>query len=264
MELILWLVTGALAGLIATSLVRDRSYGAFGNIIIGLLGSLGGGWLMQLLGGALGNAWWQRLIVSALGAIVLLAVARWIRSRIRHRALASELPPAVDLETQISRLSPLERRVVERILQRPRPRDPNETFDEQLTFGERLADQVAAFGGSWTFIGLFLLFMLVWMIVNSQASKPFDAFPFILLNLMLSCLAALQAPVIMMSQNRQSAKDRSDAKLDYDVNLRADGNIARVLETVEQRDATIQELLAINRRQLTLLEKLAPAAAGPG
>ena len=98
------------------------------------------------------------------------------------------------------------------------------TYPSQMTFGERLADRVATFGGSWTFIGLFLGAMVIWIVINSRGAAV-DPFPFILLNLMLSCLAALQAPVIMMSQNRQSAKDRLDAQHDYEVNLKAEMEI---------------------------------------
>src|SRR5262249_33588972 len=103
--------------------------------------------------------------------------------------------------------------------------------------------------------------MLVWMIVNTELPKPFDVFPFILLNLMLSCLAALQAPIIMMSQNRQAAKDRMDAKLDYEVNVRAETEITRLHEKLEQRDVEMRELMKINQRQLALLERLMPEAA---
>ena len=103
--------------------------------------------------------------------------------------------------------------------------------------------------------------MLVWMIVNTELHHPFDVFPFILLNLLLSCLAAMQAPVIMMSQNRQAAKDRNDAKLDYEVNVRAETEIARLHEKIDQRDIEMSELLEINRRQLALIERLAPGAA---
>jgi uncharacterized membrane protein len=99
-------------------------------------------------------------------------------------------------------------------------RDPNVVFDERLTFGERLADRVAAFGGSWTFIIIFLAAIAVWMLRNAETAVPFDPYPFILLNLVLSCVAALQAPIIMMSQNRQAAKDRLDAQHDYEVNLK--------------------------------------------
>jgi len=261
MEVLIWVVTGAVAGWMAGRLMKGRSYGLLGNVLLGLLGSLVGGWLMQMFGGSAGTAWWQRALVAALGAVIVLDVARRLRP-IASKALPSnEAPAHADLEAHIRGLGPLERRIVSRLLQRQKPRDPNEAFDEQLTFGQRVADQVATFGGSWTFIGLFLFFMLAWIILNSQAHRPVDAFPFILLNLLLSCLAALQAPVIMMSQNRQSAKDRNDAKLDYEVNLRAEGNIARVLETIGERDAEIRELLEINRRQLALLESLVRPAA---
>jgi len=263
MEALIWVATGALAGWLAGSLMKGRSYGAAGNILLGLLGSLVGGWLMQTLGGGEGSAWWQRAAVAALGAIVILAVARRMRPLARKASAATEWP-AGDLETQISRLGHFERRVIERLLQRQRPRDPNAAFDESLTFGERIADRVAAFGGSWTFIGYFLAFMLVWMILNSQAKRPIDAFPFILLNLMLSCVAALQAPVIMMSQNRQAAKDRHDAKLDYEVNLRAESYIVRVLEAIEARESELRELIEINRRQIALLEQRALGSGEAG
>jgi uncharacterized membrane protein len=142
------------------------------------------------------------------------------------------------------------------MIQRQKPPVPNAVFDQQMTLGQRVADKVAYFGGSWTFIGIFLLFMLIWMIVNTEMPKPFDVFPFILLNLMLSCLAALQAPVIMMSQNRQAAKDRMDAKLDYEVNVRAETEITRLHEKIDQRDMQLRELMDINQRQLALLERL--------
>lgn len=145
-------------------------------------------------------------------------------------------------------------------------RDAHALFDERLTFGQKLADRVAAVGGSWGFIIGFGIFLGLWALLNTVvlAAHAFDPFPFIFLNLMLSMLAALQAPVIMMSQNRQAAKDRSDAKLDYEVNLRAEHNIAQVLESIERRETELRELIEINRRQLALLEKLTPAAAGPG
>ena len=96
-------------------------------------------------------------------------------------------------------------------------RDVNQVFDERLTFGERLADRVAAVGGSWSFIIGFGLFLVAWALLNTVVlvGHAFDPFTFIFLNLMLSMLAALQAPIIMMSQNRQAAKDRLDANTDY-------------------------------------------------
>ena len=161
-----------------------------------------------------------------------------------------------ELETRLRQLSDLERRIFARLLDRPHLHDPNAGFDQQMTLGQRVADRVAAFGGSWTFIGLFVLGMAIWIVLNATHTAHYDPFPFILLNLLLSCLAALQAPVIMMSQNRQSAKDRYDAKCDYEVNVRAEMEITRLQEKLDGRDAEIAELIEINRRQLTLLERL--------
>ena len=109
-------------------------------------------------------------------------------------------------------------------------RNLNEEEEERLTFGQRVADRVATFGGSWTFILLFGGFLLTWMGVNAilLAQRAFDPYPFILLNLALSALAALQAPVIMMSQNRQSIKDRLRADLDYQINLKAELEVAQL------------------------------------
>ncbi|MCI0355369.1 MAG: DUF1003 domain-containing protein [Acidobacteria bacterium] len=108
-------------------------------------------------------------------------------------------------------------------------RNLNEEEEERLTFGQRVADRVAAFGGSWTFIILFMGLLNVWMAVNFYLDRQaFDPFPFILLNLALSTLAALQGPVIMMSQNRQSAKDRLKADLDYQINLKAELEVAQL------------------------------------
>ena len=111
-------------------------------------------------------------------------------------------------------------------------RNPNDMIDEEQTFGERIADRVASFGGSWTFIITFLVTLLAYVAVNvyllSTRGSTWDPYPFILLNLFLSMLAAIQAPVIMMSQNRQDMKDRVRSELDYDVNLRAESEIQRL------------------------------------
>jgi uncharacterized membrane protein len=105
-------------------------------------------------------------------------------------------------------------------------RNPNEVIEERLTFGERLADSVARFGGSWSFIILFAIVLVVYSSVNTALhSRAWDPYPFILLNLFLSMLAAIQAPVIMMSQNRQDVKDRLRSELDFDVNRRAETEI---------------------------------------
>jgi len=105
-------------------------------------------------------------------------------------------------------------------------RNPNEVIEEQETFGERIADGVARFGGSWTFILLFAMVLVTYTGMNSMLSnRAWDPYPFILLNLFLSMLAAIQAPVIMMSQNRQDIKDRVRSELDFDVNRRAETEI---------------------------------------
>lgn len=113
----------------------------------------------------------------------------------------------------------------QRIVRGRAARNPNEVFEENETMGERVADRVAGFGGSWTFILMFLAGMAVYVVINATIKKPWDPYPFILLNLVLSMLAAIQAPVIMMSQNRQDAKDRVRSELDFQVNRRAESEI---------------------------------------
>ena len=129
-------------------------------------------------------------------------------------------------------------------------RDPNALFDARLTFGGKLADRVAAVGGSWGFIIGFGVFLGLWAVLNTVllASHAFDPFPFIFLNLMLSMLAALQAPIIMMSQNRQAAKDRLEARLDYETNLRAEAQIEGLHEKIDALHAEIARLAEIRAR----------------
>jgi CRP/FNR family transcriptional regulator, cyclic AMP receptor protein len=126
-------------------------------------------------------------------------------------------------------------------------RNPNEIIEEQATFGERLADMVARFGGSWSFIILFGIVLSVYVAVNAMLrGKAWDPYPYILLNLFLSMLASIQAPVIMMSQNRQDTKDRLRGELDYDVNRRAESEIqglARKLNLVDEKMDDVADLL---------------------
>ena len=123
---------------------------------------------------------------------------------------------------------------------------PNAPIEEEITFGQRLADRVAAFGGSWTFISAFLLILILWVLLNSEVlahwQEQFDPYPYILLNLFLSMLAALQAPVIMMSQNRLAVKDRLQARHDYEVNLRAELEIAVLQTRMEEVQASLARL----------------------
>lgn len=136
----------------------------------------------------------------------------------------------------------------------------NKEFDEKFTFGQRAADKVADFGGSWVFIGIFAFVLVTWIIINSLAiiSKPFDPFPYILLNLCLSCLAAIQAPIIMMSQNRQESKDRLRSEHDYRINLKAELEIRHLHEKIDLLlKHQWQKLLEIQQIQISLLEELA-------
>ncbi|WP_245624377.1 DUF1003 domain-containing protein [Belnapia moabensis] len=136
-------------------------------------------------------------------------------------------------------------------------RDIERDFDGDLTFGQRLADKVAEFGGSWAFILSFGLFLLAWTLLNAALPRPFDAYPYIFLNLLLSMIAALQAPIIMMSQNRQAARDRLDAAHDYEVNLKAEIEIMALHEKLDQlRTREIEVLLARQQEQIDLLTRL--------
>jgi len=129
-----------------------------------------------------------------------------------------------------------------------RIQNPNELIEERETFGNRIADAVAAFGGSWRFIIIFLSMMLVWISANIAAHKAWDPYPFILLNLVLSMLAALQAPVIMMSQNRQDAKDRIRSEADYDINVKAEVEIAELHEKLDRLAGELRLALAHPKR----------------
>jgi len=137
----------------------------------------------------------------------------------------------------------------------------------QPNLGQRAADAVASFGGSWTFVGLFAAVMLGWVGLNAyllgHSGSTFDPYPYILLNLFLSMLAAIQAPVILMSQNRQSEKDRQSAEHDYEVNLKAELEIMLLHEKIDAlRERQWEELLAIQKEQLRLLAAM--GARSPG
>jgi len=171
------------------------------------------------------------------------------------------------LEAEYEKLSELEHSVVSKITRRGRvSKLVHQDMETQMTFGERVADKVAQFGGSWGFISLFGGILVVWMVVNAWvlARHPFDPYPFILLNLVLSTLAALQAPVIMMSQNRQAHKDRRHAQQDYEVNLMAEIEIRDLHDKLDSlRFKQWHELWHIQKRQIELLEHLCERHANP-
>ena len=165
------------------------------------------------------------------------------------------------IETDKGELSNLEKQVVESLKEQELlAENINVLYDRQLTVGERMADRLADFGGSWKFIGLFAAVLFLWMVLNSSllVLRPFDPYPFIFLNLILSCLAAIQAPVIMMSQNRQEAKDRLQAEHDYRVNLKAELEIRNLHEKVDHLLVhQWQRLLEIQDIQMQLMEEIA-------
>ena len=168
------------------------------------------------------------------------------------------------LHKEYDSLSSREQKVIRLISQRLHvSRDVLKEHEESLNFGQRLADRVAAFGGSWTFILLFFGVMILWIAVNSYALVQwhrhiFDPFPYILLNLVLSMMAAVQAPIIMMSQNRQAAKDRIDATHDYEVNLKAELEIMALHQKIDAlREHQWEELILMQKEQIRLLTMLA-------
>ncbi|MDX1998400.1 MAG: DUF1003 domain-containing protein [Thermoanaerobaculia bacterium] len=150
----------------------------------------------------------------------------------------------------------------------PLSRNVIQEFEDNRSFGERLADRIAKFGGSWPFILVFLASLVGWVVLNTALlrSRAFDPYPYILLNLFLSMLASLQAPVIMMSQNRQAAKDRLDAAHDYEINLKAEMEIRGLHEKLDElRERRWMELVDMQQEQIRLLQGLLAKATGsPG
>jgi len=201
-------------------------------------------------------------------------VAALIRSR--HPELADHAMVAADvinsarldyvrglLQSQLGELTKLDEEVVESLhdheVLSQRPPDESEE-DAKLTFGQRLSDKLAEFGGSWTFIMAFGGFMGIWIVLNVVflRNSGYDPYPFILLNLILSCLASLQAPVIMMSQNRQEIRDRRRAEGDYKINLKAELEIRHLHEKIDYMlHQQTTRLLEIQQIQLELMREMA-------
>jgi uncharacterized membrane protein len=161
------------------------------------------------------------------------------------------------LNSQTGELGQLEKIVLSSIKEKSTLSDKIDEEDtQQTTIGQRVADKVAAFGGSWTFIISFSFFLFLWITINIYwlSNKGFDPYPFILLNLILSCIAAMQAPVIMMSQNRQEEKDRERAKNDYMVNLKSELEIRMLHEKIDHLILSQQqEVLEVHKEQMEIL-----------
>lgn len=167
------------------------------------------------------------------------------------------------IETERGEVSRLQQEVIaavsrhEMLAQLPQQQDA----DHPPTFGQRLSDHIATFGGSWSFLISFGVFMAIWMLINSSRREAFDPYPFILLNLVLSCLAAVQAPVIMMSQNRKEQRDRLRAEHDYQVNLKAELEIRHLHEKIDHLLVGQWERLAIMQQlQMDMMDGSAQKA----
>jgi uncharacterized membrane protein len=164
------------------------------------------------------------------------------------------------LQEEIGELSALDKEVIESLEQHEiLSSDISKQFEKKLTFGERLSDHIAEFGGSWKFLITFGAVLLVWIAINGVllVTHAFDPYPFILLNLILSCLAAVQAPIIMMSQNRAEARDRLRAENDYKVNLKAELEIRHLHEKIDHLlRRQYNRLFEIQQIQIELLEEL--------
>jgi len=164
------------------------------------------------------------------------------------------------IKEQVGEISNVEQEVLDSLREHEvLVRNVEQEFEEAKTFGQRLADRVATFGGSWSFIMLFGGGLIIWIAINSYVllTRPFDPYPYILLNLILSCVAAVQAPIIMMSQNRQEAKDRLRSEHDYQVNLKAEIEVRQLHIKLDQLiNHSWQRLLDIQRLQVDLMEEM--------
>ena len=164
------------------------------------------------------------------------------------------------LKEEVGELTQLEQEVIRSMKeQETLTENLNLAFEKSITFGQRSADHVATFGGSWTFIGSFAVVLVAWIGINTVSAlwRPFDPYPYILLNLILSCLAAIQAPIIMMSQNRMEARDRLRSENDYQVNLKAELEIRHLHEKLDVLlKHQWQKLLEIQQIQMDFMKEL--------
>ena len=259
MQAIVWLISGLLAGWLARIVMKRKKSGFLSDVTLGILGGVIGAWMLGSLGGKVpvaGSA--AHVAVAVVGAMVLVGVGRLLERATYHAGLTTSsgsVPGVPELEAYVKRLGAVERRVFSALVKRqPVSTAPSET---DLTFGQRVADGVAEFGGSWTFLCLFAAFLLGWILLNTKEGPEWDPYPFILLNLLLSCLAAIQAPVIMMSQNRQASKDRQAAQRDYEVNLKSEMEVMSLHTKLDEaREVEWKSLLEMQQTQMAILDRL--------
>ncbi|HME70377.1 MAG TPA: DUF1003 domain-containing protein [Myxococcota bacterium] len=251
MHVVIWWLTGIVIGGISHFVGMRRRDGLLGDVSLGIVGGALSGCLSLRLGLAPASPALVHAAVAAGGAVVTIGVTRLL---LRLSERESILMPARrhvssvrTLEAQVSQLGEAECCVLSKLLEHePIARDYDADFDRQLGVADRLADRVARFGGSWSFIGLSAALLLTWLFYNSATPGPFDPYPFLLLNLLLNCVAALQGPVIMMSQNRLAARDRFAARSDYEVNLKAEMEIMALHAKVDE----------LNQQQRAVLERI--------
>ena len=163
------------------------------------------------------------------------------------------------LNKKLGNLTEVEKQVIQSVSKNTMISTEVEEDEQEITFVQKLADKVAEFGGSWGFIIFFMTFLVAWILLNVfwLSHHGFDPYPFILLNLILSCIAAIQAPVIMMSQNRQEEKDRERSKKDYKINLKSELEIRELHEKIDHLIIHYQQdLLEIQKTQIDLLENI--------
>ena len=203
------------------------------------------------------------LVRPAVAELIQGKVGRWSEDewicmddlqKFRHQYVQSLL------QAEKGELTSLENEVLESLRQHEiLARNPEEELQSGLTLGQRLADRIADVGGSWRFITLFGIILFVWIVINTivLVARPFDPYPFILLNLVLSCLAAIQAPVIMMSQNRQESRDRLNAMRDYQVNLKAELEIRHLHQKIDHLlSHQWERLVEIQEIQMELINEV--------
>jgi len=259
MHVFQWLIAGMIAGLTARLALRASGIGLTGDVALGGLSGLLAGALVRYAGYVEPQPGAIQFVTSMVGAFGVIALVHaFARFTSRAGRYLGVTPGTNGLEGLLAGLSNFERGILEEFLRRkPIARDIQREREESESFGQRTADAVARFGGSWAFIGLFVAALLAWVLFNMEVHQPFDPFPFILLNLILSCVAAIQAPIILMSQNRQAEKDRIHARADYEVNLKAELEILALHSKVDDmRDKILQDLIEEQRRQLRLLDQM--------